>query len=110
MLHYNITLLASIARMNKAVSKNKILSPFKPVGHKHQKCLQSAIEAAKKHCDVVVYYFKNHSHKGFRKYYHDADLWIQRNILGFDFRKVILASPEERNAPQRGSCRETCLC
>ncbi len=32
------------------MSKNNILSPFKPSGHKHQKCLQSAIATAKKHC------------------------------------------------------------
>ena len=33
--------------------KNKIISPFKPARHKHQRCLQSAVEAATKHCDVL---------------------------------------------------------
>ncbi len=32
--------------------KNKIISPFRPVRHKHQECLQSAIEAAKRLCDA----------------------------------------------------------
>lgn len=34
------------------MKKNRILSPFKPATHKHQECLQSAIEAAKQHCDI----------------------------------------------------------
>lgn len=34
------------------MSKNKLLSPFKPASHKHQKCLQSAISIAKKHCEL----------------------------------------------------------
>lgn len=33
------------------MKKSKIISPFKPVKHKHQECLQSAIRAAKQHCD-----------------------------------------------------------
>jgi Fur family zinc uptake transcriptional regulator len=35
------------------VSKSKLISPFKPASHKHQECLQSAIDAAKKHCDAA---------------------------------------------------------
>ncbi len=34
------------------MSKNKIISPFKPAKHKHQDCLQSALKAAKQHCDL----------------------------------------------------------
>jgi len=34
------------------LNKNKVMSPFKPARHKHQECLQSAIEAAKRHCDA----------------------------------------------------------
>jgi len=34
------------------VNKNKLISPFKPARHKHQECLQSAITAAKRHCEA----------------------------------------------------------
>lgn len=34
------------------MNKNKIISPFKPARHKHQKCLQAAVVAAKKHCEA----------------------------------------------------------
>lgn len=33
-------------------TKNKLISPFKPASHQHQKCLKSAIDAAKKHCEL----------------------------------------------------------
>jgi len=33
------------------MSKSKVISPFKPSAHKHQDCLQSAVKAAKSHCD-----------------------------------------------------------
>ncbi len=33
------------------MQKSKVLSPFKPARHKHQECLQSALKAAKQHCD-----------------------------------------------------------
>lgn len=39
--------------VRKFVSKNKLISPFKPASHKHQECLQSAIVAAKKHCTAA---------------------------------------------------------
>jgi Fur family zinc uptake transcriptional regulator len=35
------------------LSKNKVISPFKPASHKHQDCLRAAIVAAKNHCDAV---------------------------------------------------------
>ena len=35
------------------MSKSKLISPFKPAAHKHQECLQSAIAAAKTHCDAA---------------------------------------------------------
>ncbi len=35
------------------MSKNKVISPFKPASHKHQDCLRAAIVAAKNHCDAV---------------------------------------------------------
>ena len=34
------------------MNKNKLISPFKPARHKHQECLQSAITAAKRHCEA----------------------------------------------------------
>jgi len=34
------------------LNKNKVISPFRPARHKHQACLHSAIEVAKKHCNV----------------------------------------------------------
>lgn len=33
------------------MSKNKVISPFKPSMHEHNDCLQSAIKAAKTRCD-----------------------------------------------------------
>ena len=33
------------------MSKNKVISPFKPSVHEHKDCLKSAIKAAKSHCD-----------------------------------------------------------
>jgi Fur family zinc uptake transcriptional regulator len=33
------------------MSKNKVISPFKPSTHEHQDCLQSAIKMAKTRCD-----------------------------------------------------------
>jgi Fur family zinc uptake transcriptional regulator len=33
------------------MNKNKLISPFRSASHHHQECLQSAIAAAKKHCD-----------------------------------------------------------
>jgi Fur family zinc uptake transcriptional regulator len=33
------------------MSKNKVISPFKPSVHEHKDCLKSAINAAKSHCD-----------------------------------------------------------
>lgn len=35
------------------LNKNKIISPFRPVRHKHQECLQAALNAAKKRCDAT---------------------------------------------------------
>jgi Fur family transcriptional regulator, zinc uptake regulator len=49
-LYYNITYLSSTT--SERLSKNKVLSPFKPAIHKHQDCLESAIEAAKRQCDA----------------------------------------------------------
>lgn len=34
------------------MNKNKVLSPFKPAKHKHKDCLQSALKAAKRHCEA----------------------------------------------------------
>ncbi len=33
------------------MSKNKVISPFKPSVHEHNDCLQSAIKTAKSHCE-----------------------------------------------------------
>jgi hypothetical protein len=52
-------------------------------------------EFAELHCNSVVKYFEKHSQKQFRDFLKEADVWIQNNIEGFTFRKVILASPEE---------------
>ncbi len=30
--------------------KNKVISPFQPTSHQHNKCLKTAIEAAREHC------------------------------------------------------------
>ncbi len=34
------------------MQKNKLKNPFKSANHKHKKCLQTALAAAKKHCDA----------------------------------------------------------
>ena len=34
------------------MSKNKVISPFKPAAHRHQDCLQSAITIAQQQCDA----------------------------------------------------------
>ena len=52
MLYYNITHVSSRSKRVILLNKNKVISPFKPASHKHQACLHSAIETAKKHCDA----------------------------------------------------------
>ena len=34
------------------MNKNKVISPFKPVAHRHEECLDSAIENAKRQCEA----------------------------------------------------------
>ena len=52
-------------------------------------------EIAERHYQAIVLYLEKHRLKEFRNAIPSIERWIKANLPGFDFKKVILASPKE---------------